>query len=264
MTKYTVSEIQTFRECPRKHHYAYVELRIPRRDDEKLFVGQLFHKGADIFWAGGTHRDAIEMLNESEAESHVRAKVGVMLAGYWARWEKPEGHVQNAVRIKHDVIAGEADGLSFTEDGVILRETKTTSMDISPGGAYFNRLLLDSQVHLYADHFKADVIMYDVVRKPANKVRENTAEYVDAMAKSVMKDLDKYYQRFFFAPEEAVDRMLDFYETVNLIKSGYKVKHDGSCMKWGKLCGYWGVCSGTQNINELQLKEHKHMELEEE
>lgn len=263
MTKYTVSEIQTFRECPRKHHYAYVELRIPKRDDEKLFVGQLFHKGADIFWAGGTHADAIAMLNDSDADKHVKAKVGVMLAGYWARWEKPSGKVQNAVRIQHDVIDGESDGIidDVSNGRRLLRETKTTSMDIAPGGAYFNRLLLDTQVHLYADHFKCDLIMYDVVRKPANKVRENVGEYVEAMAQSVMKDLDKYYQRYYFAPEESIDRMLDFYETVNLIKSGYKVKHDGSCMKWGSLCGYWGVCSGTQSINELDLKDQKHMEL---
>lgn len=71
-----------------------------------------------------------------------------------------------------------------------VRETKTTSEDISPGSDWWNCLLIDQQISLYVfaarqDHI-IDTVQYDVIRRPQQSLSQ--VPVLDAEGKKIVED----------------------------------------------------------------------------
>ncbi len=58
--RYSYSRLDTFKSCPRKHHYLYVE-QLPEPTNEYALKGSLFHKAVEIILKG---EDPEEVYNE--------------------------------------------------------------------------------------------------------------------------------------------------------------------------------------------------------
>jgi len=176
----TASSVKCFRFCPRKYKYAYVAGLRPRREAAALVFGTLWHSGMEAWWQGLG-------WTPGPADPFDLAKAKALLAGYGARWPQ-DSHEVLAIERSFEAplrdsagrpvrgwrIAGKVDGLLRQDGRVWLLEHKTTSEDITPGGDYWARLTVDTQISLYFDGAAAlghqvDGCLYDVVKKSGLK-----------------------------------------------------------------------------------------------
>lgn len=182
LTVLTNSQMRTYRRCAREHHYAYELGYRAKEDAESLRFGTLIHVGREALWLGKGVDAAISAAVVGAADEYEAAKVGVLMAGYDARWGA-EYHDQ-VVSVEREFRAPLVNPLTgaasrtFVLGGkmdVLLRdrfvEHKTTSEDIGQGSTYWQRLQMDSQVSTYYAGAKSlghevHGCVYDVIKKP--------------------------------------------------------------------------------------------------
>lgn len=279
MAAYTQSELRARRTCERLAHYKYVELRRPRKTDNNLHLGKVVHAAVDVWWDtrdGAAVKAFIEGLEDIEDSD--RAKVLAMMSGYVV------SHVEDGIEqisngrkfqvpiTEEDEFWGEIDGLVHKGDQLYIRETKTSgAYDIGIGSDYYARLRMDSQHQLYMwamrqEGMKVDGVLYDVIRKPRNRVPKSgdMGAYRDAMLKSISGDLGAYYARYIIPYDEAVVEMAvtDARETI-ATRQG-RLRNDGACYNFMRLCEFFDVCTGVLGLDDdtvYETKTAKHEEL---
>lgn len=193
----TVSEIRTYRCCPREHHYRY---NLGYRSVERasaLRFGSLIHVGQEAWWAASGDRwENTESAMAQAAtdpkctvDSHEYHRAVELMRAYHLRWAGESWEVV-AVEQQFDCplinpetgypskvwrLAGVIDLLlRDPEQRHWIAEHKSSSADISAGSDYWKLLQLDNQVSTYfvgARSLGHDVIgcLYDVLGKPAIK-----------------------------------------------------------------------------------------------
>lgn len=139
---------------------------------------------------------------------------------------------------------------------------------------------------------EAQRCVYDVIRKPqlralkatpaesrkftkgrlyANQ-RENNElpeEYFERIAQDILETPSKYYARgdVVRLEQDEIDHAQDVWHTARLIRENELLKRAprfrGSCKRYGRLCSYFSVCSGSASIESFPLVEEKHTELKE-
>lgn len=183
------------------------------------------------------------------------------------------------------------------DDG--LMEHKSTSQDIGPGSVYWQRLVMDSQVSTYFAGARTLGVeprrcVYDVVRKPAMRpLRATPVEsrkytkdgrlyasqreedetpdaYAQRLAEEVAANPDKYYQRGEVVRLEEEERAYaaDVWQLSRAMRDDARlqahVRNPDACERYGSLCGFFGVCSGTASLDDethFERVEHVHQEL---
>lgn len=241
------SQLATWRRCPREWHYRYQLERAPRAPAAPaLLAGKAIHAALGAYHRGEPY--------EVEDVMH-RA----MMRGYVARWGDEPRATRTDIPFKVDLgdgisVRGEFDGLG---DGFVI-EHKTSSEDISPGSAYWRKVLqVDAQVATYlhaAQSMGIDRIVYDVLRKPA--LRLGKKETPEAFETRICEDIaarpDHYYQRATVVRLEAEreEYVSDVRGTVFLMRTGATPRNVDSCQKWGRDCDFFGVCTGEVSIND--------------
>jgi hypothetical protein len=187
------SEAKCFRECQRKHLYAYRMGRRPRIDAPPLRFGKLFHAGQEAYWKGAFDLDAaIEAIMSSDADDFDKASAVALMTGYDARWGEENLEVLaveqtftvpliNPVTNRTSrtfMVQGTIDALCCDRDTgrVLVVEHKTTGDDLELGSTYWQRLKLDSQVSTYVSGAASlghaiDGCLYDVIGKPTLRPR---------------------------------------------------------------------------------------------
>lgn len=189
------SELRVYRACPRRHRYAYRDLRRPIEKHEALRFGSLWHLGQEEWWAkdgepedklaAGLFRLRLEEQNGVDPYHLVTAEE--LLLAYTARWasqsyrtiavekafEVPLVNPETGASSRTFVRGGKIDAIVEDDEGKLhLFEHKTTQSDVEEGSTYWKRVrALDTQVSTYVSAAKAmgfDVVdcVYDVVRKP--------------------------------------------------------------------------------------------------
>jgi hypothetical protein len=194
----TASRLRSFRTCQRQHFLAYVEGYRPTREAPALAFGTAIHKALEAYWLSrkdGAERDPFVELPD-DLDPFTRAKAEAMLAAYIESWDAIRVEVLHVeVEFEHPLInpetgypsrtwraAGKMDAVVRLSDGrVAVIEHKTTSENPAPGSAYRLRLMLDGQVSQYVQgaealELKADLVIYDVLRKPDLDPLEATPE----------------------------------------------------------------------------------------
>jgi len=186
-----VSEVKAFQRCPRYHHIKYELGYRSVGDAEALTFGRLIHIGLEVWWnTGGDTDAALEAVNCcSEVElvdAYELAKAQCLLLGYGCRWAD-EGltirgsEVEFVTKLlnpdtnaasKLFALGGKIDGLvedERKEQWIV--EHKTTSMDITDGSEYWQKLRMDAQVSTYFVGARSVGVhvsgcIYDVIKKP--------------------------------------------------------------------------------------------------
>lgn len=142
------------------------------------------------------------VIEESNADPLLAAKVRGLMVGYDAKWANQQWNVvsveeqfllpivnpeslRQSRTYKH---AGKVDGIIELNDRTYLLEHKTCSEDITrPDAPYWRRLTIDAQVSGYVLAYwqmgrKLDGTMYDVIRKPGIRPKQLTkAEMTSAL-----------------------------------------------------------------------------------
>lgn len=190
----TDSELRTWRACPRKHDFQYVQLRRSRADHTALSFGTLWHTGQEAWWKWAHDAQevrlaaAVEAMRASpDADSIALVIAEELMLGYTAMWgdvewrvlaieqrfEMPLVNPETGAASRTYVLGGKVDGIVANDNGVVVLEHKTTASDIEPGSLYWKKVrTLDTQVSQYVRGARAlghdpRACLYDVVRKPA-------------------------------------------------------------------------------------------------
>lgn len=296
----TVSEMRCFKTCPRKYYYRYVRLRRPHDIDGNLSFGKAVHNVlAEQRSNPANTMKAIALVNLPD--EYATAKAQAMLVGHMHRWGLGGLEI---VSVNHRFqvplvnpatgrssntweLAGEMDAVvhsdgSVTPKGTYVMEDKTSGQDISPGSAYWRQKLLDVQVSTYFRALKGgcDGVLYNVLGKPrlrplgitkTRKVEETPEEYRERCGVAIAENPDKYLRREVVIRTKWDDREAaeDAWLCAKMIrhceKSNAWPRNDNSCFNYSRECEYFGVCTGTADINDgtkFRLAEAKHEELQ--
>lgn len=290
----TNSSLSTFRACPRLYQLKYVDGYRPVENGEDLELGSAMHHALEIWWTDGDYDKAAAILT-AELEGVALSRATVLLAGYHHRWVDDrdlyevlalEAPFSFRTPGMHGVrCAGKIDGIVRKKaDGTVwLVEHKTFGGDLAPGGTYWQRLGMDSQISMYFDGSAAlgyDVagIIYDVIGKPEQRplkatpvesrkftkdgrlyanqreADETLTEYEQRICEKIIEHPEDYYQRTELVRfgNELADARADVVSTTRLMRSGYAPRNVDSCFKYGagKPCPFASVCAGTESIDD--------------
>lgn len=250
----TASRMRAFRTCTRLHHFRYVEGWHTTSTPEALRFGSLMHAGLEAWWlttqrnwnSCAAPQDIVSPLDEAlavvsgaAADPFEGVRAEELLRGYETRWwvesalyevlaveaeyRAPMWNPDTDRDSKTWQLAGKIDGIvRRRSDGrTLVMEHKTTVEAINDDtDHYWSTLALDPQISGYVIGAEAlghsvDEILYDVIRKPAQRpllatpveARKFTKDgrlYANQRAED--ETLDEYRSRIRAAIEEAPDR----------------------------------------------------------
>lgn len=190
-------------------------------------------------------------------------------------------------------LAGKLDAIVRNRgDGLVyIVEHKTSSEDIGPGSQYWERLRIDGQISTYfagarALGYEPAGCLYDVIGKsrlsplkatPEDKRQytkdgrlyakqraedETAEEYGLRLAEAICAEPDKYYRRGFVVrlEDEERDAAFDAWQTARLMRearaAGVYPRNVASCERYGRMCGYFPVCTRSSSLDDQTLYEH--------
>lgn len=309
----TVSRRRDFDACKRLHHYKYNLGIRAVRDAESARFGTMFHSGLETWWrtpldavrleiALGAIRDKwLEGDSEAEPDEFELVRAEELLRGYHSRWV---GDQWSAVAVEHEFriplvnpatgarsktydVGGKMDAIGRDLGGRLwLVEHKTTTMDISLGSDYWNRLRLDGQVSTYYDACDAigyPVVgcLYDVAKRPLQRrllatpeearkyVQKTGALYANQRAEdetvdefrervraSIAEGPDSYYSRGTVVrlDSEILENRYDLWHTAKLMRQlerdSIAPRNPSACIQFGRMCEFFAICSGEASVDD--------------
>lgn len=170
-----------------------------------------------------------------------------------------------------------------------IMEHKTSSEDISPGSSYWKKLRMDGQVSAYFAGAKAlghdaEECIYDVLGKPeleplratpqekrkyrkddgklyaGQRETDETPEQFEARCMAAIgEDPARYYQRGTVVrlDKEMDDALFDIWQTAQQLREAERLgrfpRNPDACEKWGRVCPFFGVCSGEESLEDERL-----------
>ena len=247
------SELTTYLTCPRKHHHAYRDRRVPRVKSDALTTGARVDKALK--------GDTITLPPLERA----------LVDGYRARWKQsPLNETAQGVWFEVEAkpgvtIVGELDAIGVDDNGdEFIIERKTSGEDISAKSMFWHRFLkLDPQVSTYLmARPTAKYVLVDAMKKSAlrGKKDETDLELYERSAEAIANNIDAHYHRRVIVrfPHEHAAHMRDVFGTVRLIQIAdedmrYGVmppRNTKACLAYGKTCEYMPVCDGSTTIDD--------------
>ncbi len=314
--------------CARYQHYRYdLGYRPRERTPRTLAFSLLVHASLEQWWLAWKAeaglrdrvplRQAIDVIEANQFETlddFDLAKAEALITGYHCRW-LPEMRGVEVLAVEPEFrsplsdpdtdeesaawqLAGKIDVIIRKDGHIYLIEHKTTSVDLSPGLAYWSKLRMDPQISIRHDGarslgYEVRGYIYDVITKPAlrplkatpvknrkytnagklyasQRERDETpTEYCDRLISTINDALDKYFQRAIVVrrDRELDEARRDIWATVQSIvaRSTLAARNIDACFHYHRPCDYLDVCSGVDHItNEgrfIRLT-NKHPELE--
>ncbi len=231
-------------------------------------------------------------------------KATELIIGYTARWsdcdfKTVEVESKFINHFESYAMQGSRDVVVTSPEGYHIVEHKTSGRDISPGSPYWSNVVsLDPQVTTYMragfENSPIESCIYDVIRKVElepklatqmenrkftkegmlykgqRAVDESVPEFRSRVREDIKARPDHYFvrQTVVRTEEEHEEHSRDLDMTAESIERslggiGFN-RNPGACDRWGNLCEYHGVCSGTMSINNdnvFRTAETEHEEL---
>lgn len=314
----TNSSLKTFRECPKKYYFSYEHSYEPAVKPEYFRFGSLWHIGIEAWEVNRDLDQALEAMNKERDhlfnDEYTIFKAFALMETYHTLYkDQPYSAFAIERPFRAPVINPETgrESRTFEYDGVfdglykdqsgrtILKESKTTSEDISPESDYWRRLQMDSQISGYylgaeASGYKIESCIYDVVKKPmlspykatplenrkftkegklyANQREqdETPREFYERLKADVLSRPNYYFARKEIprSANDLAEHLHDVWHTGQTIQSFRKSeqwpRNTASCITLTHTCQFWPVCSGQARIDDPNLyvkKESAHPEL---
>jgi hypothetical protein len=304
----TVSRARSFRRCPRHNELGYELGYRAREKSNPLSFGSLFHRAEEVWWSTDrNHRltaaVAVIRANQDGVDEFDIVKAEELIVGYDARWGDERMNVERveaqfSLELRNPItgaasrtwrLAGKIDAIVTIDGRPWIVEHKTTSDDITPGSAYWQKLRLDAQVSTYLEGANAlgfDVVgcIYDVIAKPAlrplkatpledrkytkkdGKLYANQREHDETpeefrlrLREHIAENPDRYYGRgeVVRLEQEAQDAAWDLWQTAKSIRdaqvAGRWPRNPEACFQWNRACEYFPVCTGQARIEDESI-----------
>lgn len=304
----TASRAKCARLCARKHHLEYVQGYRPVETSEDLAFGTIVHEALAAWWCHAVPGIDVEQrlvaaqaaLEATDLDPYVKVRALTMITGYHARW-KDEPYTAVAVEQgfsgplinpdtgaksmvwqlagKVDVIVADAEGRKW------LMEHKTSSEDLTPGGTYWRRLRMDTQVSVYFDGAALlghEVVgcIYDVLAKHKQRPLKATPEdarkftkdgrlyanqrasdetpeeYCARLVEAVTAAPSDFYSRIEVPRTDAelADARRDLWQQAQRLREderlGRAPRNPDACMAYGRECAFLDVCAGMGSLDD--------------
>lgn len=194
--KLSYSNLSTFRQCPKKWEYSYIEGLI-EKDSENLLLGSIFHeilekhyKDEDVTKVIKEYRDAV-LDDKLSTDLHLMEEVYKRYTTYYSKKDSKEHILSVEAEMEAewedgDTIVGFADRIVEDNGLVVVRDTKTTQNPLKytkQDVRYSPQLLLYAAMAELELEIKVDAIEIDEVRladlqkPPMNKNGKPTADF---------------------------------------------------------------------------------------
>lgn len=255
--------LSTYQRCPREYEYRYIVDARPVRDDssEALETGRSIHTALERFY-GSLEGEA--RIAQSLTDPKTRAMFLVYAALYGEEpWETlsveapfaadrggyvVDGRLDLTVRLAHDLYG-------FRRGDVVIVEHKTSSEDVSAGSMYWKRLRIATQPSIYLAAVPEAVgVVYNILKRPAHRRRagESDDAFCERIAHDLAADPDTYFVRggVVRTDAEAAASAEDIEATVQLIQLGRFPRNPQQCVRYGRECPYFDVCTGAARIDD--------------
>lgn len=320
----TVTRYRTLLECARRHELRYELGIVPVVQAPELLFGSAGHVGLEARFNGirsGFDEDRIveEMWNAMQAnplpDPFERERVWQMVRGYHWRYiaDMTEWEILAVEMEFRGALRNPATGRKSTlwntggKIDLIIRERrtgrvlnvehKTSSADISPGSAYWQKRTLDPQISVYHDAtlgMGLDVAgcIFDVLGKVdlrpklatpvesrkytkegklyANQrdADESVEEYGQRVAAALADDPLRYYQRGEIVRLEAdmAKHRMNMWRTMKSVIRKDAPMNSESCVRGKYACPYLPACAGQASLDDesrYRRMEDVHPELKE-
>jgi len=321
----TCSRLKCFNRCKRLHHYQYELGYRSVHTPLSLAFGTILHAGLEAWWkwwagdqvngddvksstALGCAQEA--MLTKSreceEMDQATMVKAEVLMIGYDARWsaEMPKYRVlgvevQFRTRLRNPATgyptrdletAGKLDVIleRIEDETVWIVEHKTSSVDLTLGSPYWQRLRMDPQISIYYDGAETlgDQVagcIYDVLAKPGERLKLATPEdkrkyKKDGTLHANQRDRDETIEEFrnrlllnmaenpeaYFGRAEVIrtadelrESQSDTHATALAIREGERLerhpRNPDACFLYHRECVFHPVCSLTDSLDNAEV-----------
>jgi hypothetical protein len=316
----TTSSAKKFSRCNREYKLSVVDGYAPVATAAALRFGTLIHLGLESWWKSVTPEErlpaalaAVQPAIGETADPFDLVRVEELLIGYDARWgAEPLTALAVEVEFRAPLLnpetgkpsrtfqrAGKCDGIVQQPDGrVQIIEHKTSSEDITPGGNYWRRLQIDSQISNYYAGARAlgyDVTgcLYDVLGKPTIKpykatpeadrkftkagalyanqreTDETPDEFRARLREKIAADPMHFFQRgeVVRLEDEEVEAAFDVWQIGKALLEAQNAnrwpRNADACVRFGQTCSFFDVCTRTASLDDPSLFQRKaaHSEL---
>lgn len=253
------TELQTFRRCPREHHYRYVLRREPLTKAAALETGSRVESVIKRWHVKQPY--SLEGLDPKEK---------ALVLGYQEWWRDDALRLEKVdvmfkVRLGGVEMGGALDGVGMEGDRRVIWELKTTSKSIELGGDYWRTVInVDPQATLYLQAAQElgisdPWIRWDAIHKPQQRQgkKETDQEFFSRIVKEIGEEPGKYYQRVLVTRSEAehATHVRDLRGIVHLLEAsrmrgGLPPRNVDACFTFFRPCSYFDVCSGATSIED--------------
>lgn len=304
----TNSRMKAARSCSRFHHHQYVNGWRAVLGQEELDFGTLIHKALEAWWLAPWTANRLAaalaalaaFAKEKETDAFTLARARAMLVGYDARWRDSD-LIAISVEARFEValvnpatgaesktwrLAGKIDVIAKDSSGRIwIVEHKTSSESLEPGGTYWRRLRMDSQVSTYFDGaaalgHDAAGCLYDVLAKPAQRplkatplesrkyrkdgalysaqreTDETVEEYEARVMEAIAADPEGHFVRIEVPrlESELREARVDRWQQAVRMREDERLerapRNPDACMRGAKPCPFFDVCSGVATLED--------------
>lgn len=303
----TNSSLSCFKQCPRKYQFQYVMDYIPVKKNKNLIFGEMFHYGVENIGNFDNIQDLINCVEkkfyeDNNEDEYMLAQILALVVGYSQIYKDEDKSIlkkeyffsapllnpKTGKPSKKFILNGKIDGAYEKK----IKETKTTSEDISLESFFWDKLYLDSQVSTYVwggwkNGINIEKCVYDVVRKPTIKPKqvgqkvdpenpkrkENPQEYMDRILESIKEKPEFYYARRDVTRtiQDIEEFLSDTFHVAQNIhdckKKNFYPRYTNSCRTNFGYCEYLKVCGKQAELTDTTQyikKEDKHPELKQE
>ena len=183
---YTASRLRVLRQCLRLHYYRYeLGLVMPQSDEARF--GTVGHAALEAYlrtWQAGeldARLDAALTIVDQLDSEFDRVKLRLLLVAYHERWGAEDWdilavEVEFRYQLGEHLLGGKIDAIirQRTDGRVYVLEHKFTGVETSLGGAYWEKLTIDTQVSIYIDGatmlgYEVAGCIYDVLKRPGHE-----------------------------------------------------------------------------------------------
>jgi len=276
----SASRLSTFRECPRKFRYKYLDNREPAREASALAIGRAWHSALERWWDGDMEAAAQWLIAKAEdIEAIDAAKLTAMLRHYTP---PADGWDVLATEREFDVpvldtdgsaiygwrFTGRVDLLLGNGEAMVVVDHKTTATDLA-GSSYWDALQVDAQMAAYCLAFGTDRFAYDVARKPSLKPSradekkatesEGAISVMDAYQERIEVAIGKaphswfQWREYVKTEEDISEARRDLAQTIHALDStirrGRYYRNPNSCTGRFGVCPYLEVCCGRESLD---------------
>lgn len=289
----TYSMMSSFLSCRKLYHYRYEQLLVPTEKQETLSFGSVVHTGLEFWFKYFNLNGAFhEMETRAEAlgmDAQELAKATVLVEKYTKLYAQEPFDVE-AVEYEFCVplvnprtkrysqtfsLSGKVDGLVRMNGELYILEHKTTS---AIDDAYIGRILIDSQISIYANAiskvFNEPVVgaIYDILVKPKIRLKKGESEEefearkAELLAKSktgktkaerkMPETLEEFRARLDeeitadnfrreiikFTEEDLREHLAEVWDIGKALIHPVIFRNTGNCSRYGRPCPYLPLC----------------------